>query len=179
MGVWVGLSNKRRAFVEEYLKCWNATEAARRAGYSERTADVQGPRLLGNVSVQEHIKRRIREKAMGADEVLLRLGEQARGEVASYLDASGRVDLERLLADDKGHLVKGTKWDRQGNLVVEFYDAQAALALLGRHHRLFVDQVNHMGEVTVDIHNHRAELERRLSSLIASTDEAGVSSEPE
>jgi len=173
------LSTKRRVFVEEYLKCWNGAEAARRAGYSERTADRQGSYLLSLVEIQAYVQRRIREKAMGADEVLLRLGEQARGEVASYLDTSGRVDLDRLLADGKGHLVKGTKWDRQGNLVVEFYDAQAALALLGRHHRLFVDQVNHMGEVTVDIHDHRAELERRLSSLIASTDEAGVSSEPE
>lgn len=175
----MGLSNKRRAFVEEYLKCWNGAEAARRAGYAERTANRTGSKLLSIVDVQAHIQRRIREKAMGADEVLLRLGEQARGEVAGYLTADGEVDLERLLADGKGHLVKGTKRDRRGHLIVEFYDAQAALALLGRHHRLFVDQVNHMGEVTVDIHDHRAELERRLSSLIASTDEAGVSSEPE
>lgn len=68
----MGLSNKRRAFVEEYLKCWNATEAARRAGYSERTADRQGSYLLSLVEIQAYVQRRIREKAMGADEVLLR-----------------------------------------------------------------------------------------------------------
>lgn len=173
------LSTKRRVFVEEYLKCWNATEAAKRAGYSERTAHSQGPRLLDNVEVQAYIQRRIREKAMGADEVLLRLGEQARGEVGRYVAADGRVDLERIIADGKQHLIKGIKYDRHGRMMVEFYDAQAALALLGRHHRLFMDQVNHTGEVTVDIHDHRAELERRLSGLVASAGEDSISSEPE
>lgn len=174
-----GLSAKRSAFVAEYLKCWNGAEAARRAGYADNTANRTAARLMSNVDIQAHIQQRIREKAMGADEVLLRLGEQARGEVSSYLDAEGRVDLTRLLADGKGHLVKGTKWDRNGRLVVEFYDAQAALALLGRHHKLFTDQVNYTGEVAIDIHDHRAELERRLSGLVAADETPDVPGEPE
>ena len=136
-----GLSNKRRVFVEEYIRCgWNATEAARRAGYKQPL--VQGPRLLGNVRVREAIQARLAEIKMGADEVLVRLAEQARAEYGAYLCKDGTVDLERMLADGKAHLIKGTKWDRLGNLVVEFYDAHAALVDLGKHLGLFTERVD-------------------------------------
>ncbi len=46
------LTPKERRFVAEYLKDQNATAAAKRAGYSAKTADVQGPRLLGKVRVR-------------------------------------------------------------------------------------------------------------------------------
>jgi phage terminase small subunit len=47
------LDPKRRRFVEEYAVDWNATQAAIRAGYSPKTAQQQGSRLLLNVVVQE------------------------------------------------------------------------------------------------------------------------------
>jgi len=47
-----GLTPKQRIFCREYLLDLNATQAAIRAGYSQKTADPQGPRLLGNVRVQ-------------------------------------------------------------------------------------------------------------------------------
>ena len=46
------LTAKQQTFAQEYLVDLNATQAAIRAGYSARTADVQGPRLLGNVRIQ-------------------------------------------------------------------------------------------------------------------------------
>jgi phage terminase small subunit len=51
----VKITPKQQRFVSEYLKDRNATQAAIRAGYSAHTADVQGPRLLGNVGVAEAI----------------------------------------------------------------------------------------------------------------------------
>jgi phage terminase small subunit len=51
----MALTDKQKRFVEEYLVDLNATQAAIRAGYSEQTAHVQGPRLLENVRVQEAI----------------------------------------------------------------------------------------------------------------------------
>ena len=45
------LTARQQRFVEEYLIDLNATQAAIRAGYSARTAEQQGPRLLGNVGV--------------------------------------------------------------------------------------------------------------------------------
>jgi phage terminase small subunit len=75
------MNYKQRAFVEEYLQCWNAAEAARRAGYSEKTARSSGSRLLGLPYIQEEIQRRIAEKAMSADEILLRLAKMGRGDI--------------------------------------------------------------------------------------------------
>jgi phage terminase small subunit len=43
--------NKQERFVEEYLIDLNATQAAIRAGYSAKTAEAQGSRLLSNVNV--------------------------------------------------------------------------------------------------------------------------------
>ena len=55
------LNPRQERFVEEYLTDLNATQAAVRAGYSEKTCHVQGPRLLGNVSVAAAIKERMAE----------------------------------------------------------------------------------------------------------------------
>lgn len=49
------LSEKQLMFAQEYVKDHNATQAAIRAGYSEKGADVQGSRLLGDVRIQAQI----------------------------------------------------------------------------------------------------------------------------
>ncbi|CAN7517560.1 terminase small subunit [Brucella pseudogrignonensis] len=51
----MSLTAKQERFVAEYLIDLNATQAAIRAGYSEKTAQQQGSRLLLNVVVQEAI----------------------------------------------------------------------------------------------------------------------------
>lgn len=160
----MALSAKRRAFVEEYLRCWNATEAAKRAGYSDQTAISQGSRLLTNVDVQAYIAQRLKEKAMTADEVLQRLGDQARAPYAPYITDDGTVDLGGLLSAGLGHLIKSTKRDRWGAVTVEFYDAQAALTLIGRHHALFTDKVEQ--DVTIDVAAARDELDRRIAEYM-------------
>ena len=45
------LTDKQERFVQEYLLDYNATQAAIRTGYSEKTAKQQGSRLLTNVDV--------------------------------------------------------------------------------------------------------------------------------
>lgn len=58
-----GLTDKQRVFVAEYLKDLNATQAAIRAGYSARTANEQGARLLANVSVAAAIEKAMTQRA--------------------------------------------------------------------------------------------------------------------
>lgn len=50
------LNEKQKAFCEHYASCLNATEAAKRAGYSSKTAYSQGQRLLKNVEVSNYLK---------------------------------------------------------------------------------------------------------------------------
>lgn len=49
------LTEKQQRFVEEYLIDLNATQAAIRAGYSAKTADQQGSRMLANVKVNRQL----------------------------------------------------------------------------------------------------------------------------
>ena len=68
------LSLKQQKFCEYYVKLGNATEAAKRAGYSEKTAYSQGQRMLKNVETRNFIdsliKRYKRDKTASAEEVL-------------------------------------------------------------------------------------------------------------
>ena len=87
------LTNKRIAFVEEYLSYWNASEAARRAGYAHRS---EGSRLLANADIQAYIKLRLADMQMSANEVLNRLADHAR-------DDSKGVSLRALELLGKHH----------------------------------------------------------------------------
>lgn len=49
------LSLKQQKFCEYYVELANATEAAKRAGYSEKTAYSQGQRMLKNVEIQKYV----------------------------------------------------------------------------------------------------------------------------
>lgn len=141
------LTNKQRVFVEEYLRCWNASEATRLAGY--KFPNVEGSRLLANASISQLVEQRLKDKAMAADEVLARLTDHARNDIRHFLntDDDGVVIGFNLAPDKPLHLIKEatiTETIERGTTKRTFklglYDAQAALVHLGRHHGLFVDK---------------------------------------
>jgi hypothetical protein len=76
-------TTRQRVFVDEYLKCFNASEAARRAGYTG-AADVVGPRLLGDVGIRTEIDKRLSEIHMSADEALQVIEQQARANIGEF-----------------------------------------------------------------------------------------------
>lgn len=84
------LTDQQELFCREYIIDLNATQSAIRAGYSEKTADVQGCRLLGNVKVQDFLRdlkaQRVKEVKMDANYVLKRLVEIDELDVADILD---------------------------------------------------------------------------------------------
>ena len=47
------MNDRQKKFCHEYIKDLNATQAAKRAGYSKRTAGAKGPELLKNVEIQK------------------------------------------------------------------------------------------------------------------------------
>ena len=69
-----GLTPKQRAFADYYLESMNATEAAKRAGYSEKTAFTIGPENLRKPLIKKYIEERMKPKEgrriASADEVL-------------------------------------------------------------------------------------------------------------
>ena len=85
---------QKQKFCEAYLEKGNATEAAKIAGYSERTAYSQGCRLLKDVDCKAYIQERLNKararNVASADEVLQFLTRVMRGEEKDQfgLDAS-------------------------------------------------------------------------------------------
>ena len=139
------LTGKQAKFVEEYLQDFNATRAAQRAGYSGNlnTLAAIGSENLRKPNIAQAIKVRLQESAMSADEVLQRLAEQARGVSDSYIGESGELDIVQLKRDGKAHLIKRVRDTRHGR-DYEFYDAQRALDLIGKHFALFVDRTTNL-----------------------------------
>lgn len=50
------MTERQKKFAEHYAACGNAAQAAREAGYSERTARSQGQRLLTNADISAYVK---------------------------------------------------------------------------------------------------------------------------
>lgn len=86
------MNKRQERFVLEWLRDMNATKAAIRAGYSERTAYSIGQRLLKNVEIQTAIKefheQRQRESIATVLDVEEFLSETMRGEHKEEVVAS-------------------------------------------------------------------------------------------
>lgn len=79
------MNARQKRFVTEYMIDMNATQAAIRAGYSEKTAYSSGQRLLKNVEVESAIyelkKRQRADNICEADEVEEFLSLMMNGEI--------------------------------------------------------------------------------------------------
>jgi phage terminase small subunit len=110
----MSLPPKQQRFVEEYLVDFNATAAAKRAGYAAQNADVTGPRLLGNVGIQQAIRLAMAATAAKAEltreEVIkgLRWEAAQRGEGAI---AGPRVKALELLGKTLGMFPDKVQFD--------------------------------------------------------------------
>lgn len=89
----VELTARQSRFVDEYLISLNATQAAKKAGYKEETAESQGSRLLKNVKVANAISARKMERSertqIDADYVLRRLVEIDQMDVLDIMNDEG------------------------------------------------------------------------------------------
>ena len=111
----MALNEMQKAFADYYIETTNATESAKRAGYSEKTARSQGQRLLTNVDISAYIRERLDEQSekrvADANEVIEFYTAVMRGEVKDQfgLDASlsdrlkaGDALMKRYAVTDNG-----------------------------------------------------------------------------
>lgn len=140
------LTPKQKRFVAEYLVDLNATAAAKRAGYSEKTACEQAARLLANVKVQtavQEAKQARQERTEITQDMVLRetaklaffdirkiFGKDGKPLNISELDADTAAALVGLdvqdIADNDGDYVGFVKKYKMA-------DKLKALELLGKH----------------------------------------------
>ena len=91
------LTPKQKAFADFYIETGNATEAARRAGYSKKNIGENAAKTLKNTKVSAYIQTRLAEIDAGriatADEVMKFYTSVMRGEVKD------QFGLDAQLAD--------------------------------------------------------------------------------
>src|ERR1700691_273282 len=87
---------RQARFVAEYLVDLNGKQAAIRAGYSPKTAEVQACRLLRNAQVQAAVadaqKQRIARTEVTADRVIAELAMLGFANMADYMQAGPNGD---------------------------------------------------------------------------------------
>lgn len=142
-GAVMKLTDRQERFIDEYLIDLNGTQAAIRAGYSERTANEQAARLLAKVSIQRAIaeamkKRQVRTQ-ITQDDVIRDLCEvrdiclgRKKVRVVEVLKADGKISAEEI---------EKSFFDPAG--------ANRALELLGKHMKMFTDKFEHTGSVDI------------------------------
>lgn len=155
------LTPKQQRFVEEYLIDLNATQAAIRAGYSEKTAYSVGHENLKKPEIQKAIEeaqnKRQEQTQIDAAYVLKRLVEIDQMDVLDIMDDQMKirpvnewpkvwrqyvVNLENLELSDGEGCFKKIKWP----------DKVKNLELLGRHVSVgaFKDKVEHSGKLEIE-----------------------------
>lgn len=95
------LTEQQKKFCREYMKDFNGKQAAIRAGYSAKSANEQGSRLLTNINVQkflETLKSKAAEKDEGlADEIVAELKKIGFSDIRKYLDSDNTIkDISQL-----------------------------------------------------------------------------------
>ena len=151
------LTPKQQRFVEEYLIDLNATQAAIRTGYSEKTAKEIGSENLTKPNIAKAIEeaqnKRAEQTQIDAAYVLKRLVEIDQMDVLDIMDDDGNVkplrdwpkiwrqyisNIETISMDDGEGWLKKIKWP----------DKVKNLELLGKHVSVgaFKDKIEHSGD---------------------------------
>lgn len=161
----MSLTAKQQRFVEEYLVDLNATQAAIRAGYSEKTAKQQGARLLTNVDVAAAVSaskaERSAQTGIDARWVLERLGLEVEADMADLYDENGNL---RPVKDWpliwRTGLVAGVETVREGGEEsvsyvdkIKISDRIKRIELIGKHVdvQAFKDRIEQSGSLEIVI----------------------------
>ena len=132
------LTEKQKRFADYYIELGNATEAARKAGYSSKTAKSIGQENLTKPDIKTYIEERLNEKdaerIASQDEILEFLTAVMRGEKTEQIPVGLGEGAQQL--EDKDPYLK---------------DRVKAAELLGKRHSMWTDKVDMMGNVGVRI----------------------------
>jgi len=138
----VRLTEKQKRFADYYIETGNATEAAIKAGYSQRTARFIGAENLTKPNIKKYIDDRLREiedkRIAKAEEVLKYLTSVMRGEETE----------EVVVVEGTG---EGASEARIIEKQVSARDRIKAAELLGKRYSLFTDRIDVGGTVGVTI----------------------------
>ena len=140
------LSDKEKLFVEEYLVDLNASAAARRCGYAEKSAGVTGKKIRDRPHVKKYIDERFKEKVMSAEEAMSRITDWTRAAFDIFFKEDEifggfRIDLTSEEAKQNMHLIKKVKTNEFGVVTeIELHDQMAAADKILKLHGKYIDR---------------------------------------
>ena len=160
----MALTKKQIRFCEEYIIDLNATQAAIRAGYSEKTAEQLGYQLLQKTSVSDYIlevqSKRSERTEITADRVLQELAKIGFANITDFMTVEGGMTFAKSTAEisqEKIGAIAGIKEGANG-VEIRLNDKGKALELIGRHLGMWNDKLN----VTASIPEKLKEIEEYL-----------------
>ena len=143
------LTAKQQRFCDEYLTDLNATQAAIRAGYSEKTARQTAAENMSKPYIKEYLDKRMAEKEKSLiadqDEVMKYLTAVMRREKTESVVVTLNKEQSRYLPDEHGIMRKQTVKEEVPQIVSipsKLSDANKAAELLGKRYRLFTDKLD-------------------------------------
>ena len=155
------LTPRQQRFVEEYLVDLNGTQAAIRAGYSAKCADVQGSRLLANAKISEAVVKakadRSKRTQITADRVLQEYARIAFSDMRTFAewskDGVTLKDSDELPDDTAACVaeVSETTSEKGGSIKFKLHDKKGALDSVARHLGMFKEEVVHSGGLVVEL----------------------------
>ena len=121
------ITSQQELFVDAYIKlrCKNATQAAIKAGYSKKTAQVQGSRMLSNAKVCEYLEHHKNELRRELQEEFIFDAITARKVMFEILSNEHAVDKDRIV-------VARNFLNRAGFAATEKVEAQVSAVVAGR-----------------------------------------------
>ena len=141
------LNKKQELFCLEYLKDFNATRAYKEVyKVKQKTAEVQGCKMLSNPKVSDYLKNKAEEKLKKAD-------VSAERVIQSLVEVANRCMQKVPVMTKWGiqaiEIIKDENGNEQLAQVWKFDSAWAnsALEKLGKYLKLFTDKVELSGEV--------------------------------
>ena len=150
------LTAKQQRFCDEYLIDLTATQAAIRAGYSEKNARNIASENLAKPNIREYIDNRLaeKEKALIADqnEVLKYLTATMRREKKECIVVTTSEERSMYVPDDNGTMRKQTVKKETPQIVeipARLSDANKAAELLGKAYGLYTEKVE--ADVDMDL----------------------------
>lgn len=151
------LTAKQQRFCDEYLIDLNATQAAIRAGYSEKTARNIANENLTKPDIREYIDKRMKEKEAALiadqDEVMRYLTAVMRRELNEAVVVTLQTKTEKWVTDEStGKLKKQTITEDKPAVVdipARLSDANKAAELLGKAYGIYTDKIT--GTVAVPV----------------------------
>lgn len=157
------MNKKQAAFVTEYVIDYNATQAAIRAGYSDRSAYSQAHELLKKPEIKEAIEEleeaAAERAAVTKDMVLKELARIAFNDPRKLFDDNGRPKDIATLDDDIAAALASVdifeEFDHDGETrellgytkKYKWADKLRALEMLGKHLGMFTDKVQMSGSL--------------------------------